>query len=350
MGDESRMADERLPQSPRLDLSTLAFFATFPVNQLLGALLATVGSAVFGGVKTRTTLLAYLFWAWFVDDSAQQGGYRLLWKLGITQRLRSASFWRWAGRYFPVTLRATAPLPPEEGPYIFACHPHGILGISHMTNFGTEATGFNETFPGVPVHLLGHRAFFRIPFLREWVLAHGTSSVEKRTMIRLLGEGRSVVLAPGGAKESLECVPHTMRLFLGQRRGFAKLALQTGAALVPVLSFGENELYSTVQFEQGTLMRRLQEGLQRRMGFALPVFCGLRWCPLMPKRRPITTIVGAPVRPPPIPAGGDGGSSSEVITAEMVQAFHAKYCEALRDLYEAHKAAHGAAETTLQIV
>lgn len=33
------------------------------------------------------------------------------------------------------------------------------------------------------------------------------------------------------------------------------------------------------------------------LGFALPVFCGLSWLPLVPRRRPVTTLVGAPLRP-----------------------------------------------------
>ena len=91
---------------------------------------------------------------------------RFLWNLGLTDRLRRCFFWRWACRYFPVTLRPTAALPPEKGPYIFVCHPHGIIGVSPMTSFGTDASGFSEAFPGIQVHLLGHNAIFRIPLFR----------------------------------------------------------------------------------------------------------------------------------------------------------------------------------------
>merc|ERR1719330_2211664 len=122
-------------------------------------------------------------------------------------------------------------------------------------------------------------------------------------MVKLMGRGHSVAIAPGGAKESLECMPGTMRLILAKRMGFVKVALQTGAALVPVISFGENELYSTVQFEAGTWGRSLQQALQKRMGFALPLFSGLRWAPLLPKRLPVSTVVGPPVWPPPGSSG-----------------------------------------------
>ena len=35
----------------------------------------------------------------------------------------------------------------------------------------------------------------------------------------------------------------------------------------------------------------------RGLGFAMPVFCGLSWLPLVPRRHPLTTLVGAPLWP-----------------------------------------------------
>ena len=241
-----------------------------------------------------------------------------------------------------VTMRATAPLPAAEGPYIFVCHPHGIIGISPMTSFGTEATGFSKLFPGNVVHLLGHSAIFRIPLFREWCLAHGHGSVDKQTCLSLLRRGHSIALAPGGAKESLECVPGTMRLFLKRRRGFARLALETGATLVPVIGFGESEVYRTIQFKPGSRCRRVQDALQAKLGFALPLFAGRGWLPLMPDRVPVCTLVGAPVRP-----ADEGGAAG---LEDSVAVLHAQYCEALQDLFVAHRAEYGADSVELQIV
>ena len=53
------------------------------------------------------------------------------------------------------------------------------------------------------------------------------------------------MLAVGGATESLYAAPGTMNLVLHKRKGFVRVALQAGAALVPVINFGENETYST---------------------------------------------------------------------------------------------------------
>jgi len=333
-----------------LDRSALMLYCVFPLTQLMAASVTTVALAALGGRRLHALLVTYLVWAWFVDSSLQRGGFGLCWRWGITGLLRRSLLWRWAAQYFPVRLHATASLPPNGGPYIFVCHPHGIFGISPMTTFGTDATDFTGKFPGIAVHLLGHSAIFRIPFFREWCLMHGHGSVDRQTCHKLLRQGHSIALAPGGARESLESTPGSMRLFLAKRKGFAKLALQTGATLVPVIAFGENELYSTIQFRSGTWARAVQEKLQRLLGFALPVFCGRTWMPLLPKRLPVDTIVGAPLRPElgscSPPAGGFVSEPSR----EAVDAFHSQYCEALRALFDAHKAGYGAASMKFEIV
>lgn len=65
--------------------------------------------------------------------------------------------------------------------------------------------------------------------------------------------------------------------------------------LVPVYSFGENNAYKQVIFEEGTYWRYLQRRLQKILGFAPCLFhgCGLffgnSWG-LVPYGNPITTI------------------------------------------------------------
>lgn len=46
----------------------------------------------------------------------------------------------------------------------------------------------------------------------------------------------------GGAAESLSAHPGTADLTLKRRKGFIKLAIRQGADLVPVFSFGENDV------------------------------------------------------------------------------------------------------------
>lgn len=281
----------------------------------------------------------------FLDTSPGRGGYAWAWKLGVSSMLRNGFFWRLsaAGRG-PLTLIRSAPLPAEKGPYIFANHPHGIIGVAPMTNFGTSISGFEELFPKLRVHLLGASAIFRIPFFREWCLLHGHGTVERSCCKSLLEQGRCIALAPGGARESLESTPGTMRLILNRRKGFVKLALVTNSGLVPVLSFGENELYSTFQFKRGSIGRWCQRALKSVTGFTLPLFTGRFWfAPLVPKRGQVVSVVGEPIWP-------DRKYEETELTDAVVDAFHAKYCTKLRELFDKHKAENGMPDAQLELI
>lgn len=61
------------------------------------------------------------------------------------------------------------------------------------------------------------------------------------------------------------------------------------ADLVPVYSFGENELFPQVLLSEGSIGRKLQALFKRVMGFAPCLFTGGRWL-LLPYRRPVTTV------------------------------------------------------------
>ncbi len=50
----------------------------------------------------------------------------------------------------------------------------------------------------------------------------------------------------GGAAEALDARPGNHILTLQNRRGFVRIALETGAYLIPVYSFGENDLFIQV--------------------------------------------------------------------------------------------------------
>lgn len=67
------------------------------------------------------------------------------------------------------------------------------------------------------------------------------------------------------------------------------------AFLVPSFSFGENELFRQVVFEEGSWMRAVQQRFQKMMGFAPCVFYGrgltsVRSRGFLPYARPITTV------------------------------------------------------------
>jgi 2-acylglycerol O-acyltransferase 2 len=73
---------------------------------------------------------------------------------------------------------------------------------------------------------------------------HGICSVSRKSCINILGQGpgSAITIVVGGAAESLYAHPGTHDLTLKKRLGFIKVAIREGAQLVPVFSFGENDV------------------------------------------------------------------------------------------------------------
>ncbi|KAJ3058265.1 2-acylglycerol O-acyltransferase 1, partial [Rhizoclosmatium hyalinum] len=82
-----------------------------------------------------------------------------------------------------------------------------------------------------------------------------------------------------------------MDLVLLKRKGFIRLALTTGASLVPVLTFGETDYVNRVDTP---FTRALSNCTQRLAKFAVPVMEG-RWGTLFPRRARLVTVVGEPL-------------------------------------------------------
>ncbi|XP_054851505.1 2-acylglycerol O-acyltransferase 3 [Eublepharis macularius] len=302
---------------------TFLFFGLFFTGLLIYLLFTSYWSVT----------VLYVAW-WIMDwETPERGGRRCEW-------MRRWRLWQLHRDYFPIKLVKTAELPPTRN-YVLGSHPHGIICAGAFSTFCTEATGFSRTFPGLKSSLCLLSGLFHMPVYREYMMSSGMVPVSKRSLDFLLrgGPGHAVVIVVGGAAESLDCSPGEQRVRLQGRRGFVRLALQHGAALVPVYSFGETDLFRQLQFADGSLARRLQEAFKRWAGFAPCLFRGGSWG-LLPFAAPVTVVVGAPIPVPRRPAP----------TQEEVAHYHGLYVAALRALFEAHKGACGLAPSQQLLV
>jgi 2-acylglycerol O-acyltransferase 2 len=199
-----------------------------------------------GGLWANLALAAYVAWYSIMDDAPKRGGRFL-------RPLRQRAFWKHFAAYFPMKLTREEQLDPEKN-YVFGYHPHGIISLGALCNFGTEATGFAQLFPDIDLRLLTLTMNFRIPFFREYLLGMGINDVSRESCERNLsrGPGSSIMIVVGGARESIETTQggHDS-LILSNRKGFVKLAMRKGASLVPVYSFGENDVFGV--FHRGWL-------------------------------------------------------------------------------------------------
>lgn len=285
--------------------------------------------------------ILYLTWMVFFQKYPRTGGLKLQW-------LRRLQWWKWFADYFPIHLHKTCDLPPDR-PYIFGYHPHGIISLGAFCNFATEATGFEEKFPGIDLRLLTLTANFRIPFYGFYLSLMGLCDASKESCNYILqkGNGNSILLVLGGAKESLDARPSSEYILtLKNRKGFVKIGLANGASLVPVFSFGENDLYDQVPNPRGSKLRQIQMRIQHRLGYATPFFKGRGVFQyafgFLPNRRAIDTYVGEPIHLPKL--------EREKITSDIVDKYHAEYMEALKRLFDRYKAKHGNADATINYV
>ncbi|KAJ7230645.1 DAGAT-domain-containing protein [Mycena pura] len=236
-------------------------------------------------------LFAYQFWITFVDKSPENGRRSSQW-------CRSLKIWTYFADYYPASYEAH--LPPDR-PYVFGYHPHVRSHRGAVVTFATEATGFSAAFPGIKPHLLTLKGTFKMPFYRDIILAMGACSVSRESCSNILkaGPGSAVTIAVGGAIESLSAHPGTADLTLRRRLGFIKLAIQNGADLVPVFSFGENDIFEQMRNDPDTTLFKLQRKFKSTFGFTFPLFYGRGFLNynlgVMPYRRQIVTVIGRPI-------------------------------------------------------
>jgi len=145
--------------------------------------------------------------------------------------------------------------------------------------------------------------------------------------------GRAITIVVGGARESLDAQPHRLRLVLKRRKGFVKLAIRTGADLVPILAFGENDLYDQVQPDQHPLVHKAQLVVKKLLGFTIPLFHARGVfnydVGMMPYRRPLNVVVGKPVKV----VRQSGGKPDESYMDEI----HELYVKELERIWEEWK-------------
>lgn len=209
--------------------------------------------------------------------------YTLLSRASVDGRLaqrsewcRRSKIWSLFGSYFPARLHRSQELEPTRK-YIFGYHPHGIISHGAFAAFATEALGFGQLFPGITNTLLTLDANFRIPLYREYALRMGLASVSRESCENILshggpngeGMGRAITIVVGGARESLDALPYTLRLVLKRRKGFVKLGIRQGADLVPVLAFGENDIYDQFDTEAHPWIHKGQMLVKKFMGFTV---------------------------------------------------------------------------------
>nr|XP_007156273.1 hypothetical protein PHAVU_003G272600g [Phaseolus vulgaris]ESW28267.1 hypothetical protein PHAVU_003G272600g [Phaseolus vulgaris] len=232
--------------------------------------------------------------------------------------------------YFPIKLHVEEPkafLPNHA--YVFGYEPHSAFPIG-MVALGDGA----GMMPLAKTKFLASSAVFYIPFMRHIWRWLGFTAVTKKNFISSLECGYSVIFVPGGVHETVFLEAGSEIVFLKERRGFVRIAMEMGVPLVPVFCFGQ-----TNSFKWWKVPGKLIQKLARFMKIVPLFYWGIYGSPI-PFKNPLYIAVGKPI---------ELHKNSEP-TMEQVVKVHSQFVEALQDLFERHKAEAGYTNLQLKIV
>eukprot|EP00455_Lapot_gusevi_P053169 TRINITY_DN823_c0_g1_i4.p1 TRINITY_DN823_c0_g1~~TRINITY_DN823_c0_g1_i4.p1 ORF type:complete len:337 (-),score=96.58 TRINITY_DN823_c0_g1_i4:58-1008(-) len=250
------------------------------------------------------------------------------------------SLWKLLFKYFPAKLVLDQPgsIDPKKQ-YIFASHPHGPMSVHHVMMI-TNAVGFHDISPGTNRRDLAASITFRIPIFRELLLWLGCVDASRATAVQVLKSGKSMVTLVGGMDEQLLARPGDNMVYVKDRMGFVKLALQYGTPIVPCYAFGENDLYRPSNF-----LFSFRKMLLKKFRMALPLCYGVTpLFPLLPLSRPLTLVVGAPI---PV-AQLNPNDDLEAFNQEATR-LHQRYIEELKELFNKHKKVYAQPDAELEV-
>lgn len=341
-----KFAPLNIPMKRRLETLSAAVWIVLLGLGNFWAILLTI-YLVFFTEYLRYLMLLYFVWMYYDWDTCNRGGRSDRWTLWM----RNCAWMRHLCNYFPIKLVKTADLDPNKS-YLFCNFPHGVLSTGTCGAFASDILGCKELFPGLQFRVIVLNQHFKIPLFREYAYSTGACSSSAESINYLLSTkpespytGRASVLIVGGASESLESRPRTYRLLVKRRKGFIKIALKNGAPLVPVISFGEPDVYDQVYAPEGSLLRKVQDFIRKKIGLAPVLLLGRGFFQysfgLIAHRKPITVVVGSPIELPKIPEP----------TSEEVNEYHEKFIKHLNALFEAekHKYIENADSVSLEI-
>ncbi|XP_055609792.1 2-acylglycerol O-acyltransferase 2-A-like isoform X2 [Uranotaenia lowii] len=328
-----------VPLRRRLEtLSAFLWMCLFLFGELW-MLLYYVYLLIFGGIYAKTFCILYGAFIYYDREAGQNGGRGQ----GV-KWMRNLYIWKLFHSYFPAKLHKTVDLPANRN-YIFAAFPHGVLSTGCFLSFATDTNGFHFQYPGIRSKVVTLDMHLITPFFRELCFSWGVASASKECITKLVQApndpddpvntdgftSNAVVIIVGGAAESLNCRPNNYQLILKKRKGFCKIALKTGTPIVPVINFGELDLFDQPSNPPGSRLRRFQEWFKCKTGLAPPAIIGRGFFQysygLIPRRKPINTVIGAPVEV----------SKVDDPSMEEVELLHERFCKALETLFETHK-------------
>ncbi|KAL3909232.1 MAG: hypothetical protein SGARI_002704 [Bacillariaceae sp.] len=170
-------------------------------------------------------------------------------------------------------------------PRIMVAPPHGVFPYGNILSMIVFPPLFGQTFRG-----LASSAALRPPVFKQVLRSIGVIDASRNVARKALDRG----ISTGGVAEVFETNEDDECILLKERIGLIKLAIRTGADIVPCYVFGNTKLLSCWGGEGIPKARYLLERISRKLGFALILVHGRFLLPV-PWRKPVLGVMGKPI-------------------------------------------------------
>jgi 1-acyl-sn-glycerol-3-phosphate acyltransferase len=173
-------------------------------------------------------------------------------------------------RYNRLDVIVDAPIPAE--PVLFVAN-HGFGGIVDLNVFAIFAA-FDELELDRSVIALAHHLAWTLGVGRI-IEAVGARPASRESAMTAFGSGQHVLVLPGGDLDAGKPWSRRNEIVFGGRDGFARLAMDAGVPIVPIVTAGAGESLLVLSDGQGIAKRvRADRHLRTK---ALPVSISVPW-------------------------------------------------------------------------
>lgn len=267
-------------------------------------------------------ILVYYGWQWWPNPwipcflgllLSTVGWARQPWRgFGET---RGFEAWR---RYFKFKVWREDSFPMSSN-VLLAVVPHGLFPLALPLLSGVQDQVFPELNYTIKTAVASGMLW--TPVLAPMLTWFGCIPATKWDVIQALEQGTCLLIPDGiaGAFHS-DCAEE--KVYLKARTGFIRTAIQQGSLLVPVYCFGHTQLWDVWPKYDSWIA-----GLSRRFQFSLIWFFGEWWMPPLPRRVPLTMVVGKGIQV----------TREANPTHEQVQQVHLQFTQALSSLYSRYR-------------
>jgi 1-acyl-sn-glycerol-3-phosphate acyltransferase len=173
-------------------------------------------------------------------------------------------------RYNRLEVIVDAPLPRE--PALLVAN-HGFGGILDLNVFAIFAA-LDDLALDRPVTSLTHHLAWRAG-LGKLVEAAGARPASRESALAAFDAGHHVLVLPGGDLDAGKPWHKRNRIVFGGRRGYARLALETGVPIVPIVTAGAGE--SLLVLSDGQRLAKALGADRHLRSKALPVSVSIPW-------------------------------------------------------------------------